>query len=53
MNDYDQNSLKILVMGPGKEFFDDVYQSESSEFREHDLSLNVSEGFSAPAVTKF
>ncbi len=39
-------------MGPGKEFFDDVYQSEFSEFREHDLSLNVSEGFSAPAVTE-
>ncbi|HCJ4876929.1 hypothetical protein [Vibrio parahaemolyticus] len=52
MNDYDQNSLKILVVGPGKEFFDDVYQSESSEFREHDLDLNVSEGFSAPEVTE-
>ena len=52
MNDYDQNSLNILVLGPGKGFFDDVYQSESNEFRENDLYLNVSEGFSAPEVTE-
>ncbi|HDZ9338494.1 TPA: hypothetical protein RUZ93_003401 [Vibrio cholerae] len=52
MNDYDQSSLKILVVGPGKEFFDDIYQSESRQFREHALSLNVSEGYSAPAVTE-
>ncbi|MGS0497142.1 hypothetical protein ACU8V4_08035 [Pseudoalteromonas mariniglutinosa] len=52
MNDYDQNSLKILVVGPGKEFFDDVYQSESNEFRENDLYIDLSEGFSAPEVTE-
>ncbi|EJB8445214.1 hypothetical protein MW350_004757 [Vibrio parahaemolyticus] len=52
MNDYDQKSLNILVVGPGKEYFDDVYQSESNEFRENDLYLNVSEGFSAPEVTE-
>ena len=52
MNDYDDKSFDIMVVGPGKEFFEELYGSEKGEFRNHDLYLRLREGFSSPEITQ-
>jgi len=52
MNDYDLKSFNILVVGPGKEYFVGVCDSEQEVFNEKDLYFGVSEGFSAPEITQ-
>lgn len=47
----EEKSFGILVVGPGKEFFEDFKQEHKEDLTENDLHLIVSEGFSAPEIT--
>ena len=52
MNDYDLKSFNILVVGPGKEYFSDLRNSEKKVFEEEELHFGVSEGFSTTEITQ-
>ncbi|MGE4259432.1 hypothetical protein [Shewanella sp.] len=47
----EEKSFSVLVVGPGKEFFQDLKQENNQEFSDNDLYLRVGEGFSAPEIT--
>ena len=52
MKDYDSKCCTILVVGPGREYFEDVLVEESKNFEENGLELSLSEGFSSPEITQ-
>lgn len=52
MNNYDLNLFHIMVLGQGKEYFDDLANSEIYTFREKGFNFNISEGFSKQKVTR-
>ena len=52
MNEYDLKNFEIHVAGVGKEYFQPIEVNESDTFREKGLHISVSEGFSAPEITK-
>lgn len=47
----EEKSFRVLVVGPGKEFFQELKQENNQEFSDNDLYLSVGEGFSAPEIT--
>lgn len=47
----EEKSFSILVVGPGREYFEELKQVHDEELNENNLYLNLSEGFSAPEVT--
>ncbi|QEI11464.1 hypothetical protein [Cellvibrio japonicus] len=47
----EEKSFRILVVGRGKEFFDEHMQEHTQELKDNDLYLGIDEGFSAPEIT--
>lgn len=47
----EEKSFRILVVGSGKEFFQELKQENSQEFSDNDLQLSVVEGFSASEIS--
>jgi len=47
----DDKYLSIKVIGPGKEFFQEIPQENKKEFSENKLYIGITEGFSAPEIT--
>lgn len=47
----EKKSFCVLIVGPGKEFFQELKQENNQKFSDNDLYLSVSEGFSAPEIT--
>lgn len=52
MNNFDLNLFSIMLVGQGKEYFDDLANSEINMFREKGFNFNISEGFSRQKVTR-
>ncbi len=52
MNEHDSNSFNILIIGPGKDFFNAIIGSESETFKKNNLLLEIHEGFSGPDITQ-
>lgn len=46
----EEKSFSVLVVGPGKEFFEELKQHDQ-ELSKNDLYLSIGEGFSAPEIT--
>ncbi|MGH1429557.1 MAG: hypothetical protein ACRBB4_00400 [Neptuniibacter sp.] len=47
----EEQSFSVLVVGPGKEFFQELKQESNQEFSDNDLYMSIGEGFSAPEIT--
>ena len=52
MQDYDSKCCNILVVGLGRDYFEDILVEESEKFEENGLVLSLSEGFSSPEITQ-
>lgn len=52
MNDFDLNLFNIMVVGQGKEYFDDLANSEINTFRDKGFNFSISEGFSRQKITR-
>ena len=52
MNEHDSNSFNILIIGPGKDYFNGIIGSEIDTFEKNNLHLEIHEGFSGPEITQ-